>query len=551
MTALHTPDSDSDYGYDFTPEEELQLIQLAAEASASVSADAQSRAFRRDTSVTVAIDSIPETEDIVGDDSALRARHAAAHVLESHATAVAHGRQPGQDTTAAPQSGVPSPVSLNADVSYPDLSRALSNLGDDAAALAQTTSDSDSDALQDDRSPLQRFRSFPRNPLTVSDLTSGAWCELQYWYTLTRLPGGRRTRTAAMKGGSEAHQKLQDEVHTTVEIDVMSKEDGFALRLWNLIQGLRTLRETGLTRELEVWGVVDGNLVNGVIDGVSYENPNPEFEEELSSQESQQGLTQSALTDYFPPKKRSHGGPPRQKIYLTDVKTRGSLAPVSKTLLRPAKIQLLLYHRFLSEMAAGELDFFRVFRRYGLDADDQFSDGFLAQIGDVHEEVFYDAPSSPAELDNGSSAAKVGESARDSDLSGPGAPQFLVGDDLVKYQTLRELLPLVRREIKLAFPEGKDSLGHMLRVQYVHREDGRELDVHDFPVSKQALEAYLKRYMGWWRGERKARGVDIEEAFKCRTCEFASDCSWRQSLDEDRLQKVQRRMSAARQASRA
>lgn len=354
-----------------------------------------------------------------------------------------------------------------------------------------------------------------------------------------------------MKGGSRVHQKLEDEVHTTVKIDVMSKEDGFALRLWNLIQGLRTLRETGLTRELEVWGVVDGNLVNGVIDGVSYENPNPEFEEELSSQESQQDLKQSALTDYFPPKNRSHGGSPRPKIYLTDVKTRGSLAPVSKALLRPAKIQLLLYHRFLSDMAAGKLDFFRVFRRYGLDADDQFSDAFLAQIGDLHEEVFYDAPSSPAEMENGSSNARVGESTRDSNLSEPGAPQFLVGDDLVKYQTLRELLPLVRKEIKLTFPEGNDSLGHMLRVQYVHREDGRELDVHDFPVSKQALEAYLKRYMGWWHGERKAKGVDIEEAFKCRTCEFASDCSWRQSMDEDRLQKVQARMSAVRQASRA
>ncbi|KND90006.1 Exonuclease V [Tolypocladium ophioglossoides CBS 100239] len=550
MAASETLDSDSDYGYDFTPEEELQLIQLAAEASAGLAQASQSRSFRRETSVAVAISSIPEqTDDLVGDNSALGARHAVAHGLEGYETAVAHERRPGQNTTAVPPFGMPSPVSLHADVTYPDLSRALSSLGDDTLAPTQTTSDADSDAAQDDRSPLQRFRSFPRKPLTVSDLTSGAWCELQYWYTLTRLPGGRRTRTAAMKGGSNVHQKLEDEVHTTVEIDVMSKEDGFALRLWNLIQGLRTLREMGLTRELEVWGMVDGNLVNGVIDGVSYENPNPEFEEELSSQESQQDSKQSALTDYFPPKKRSHGWPPRPKIYLTDVKTRGSLAPVSKALLRPAKIQLLLYHKFLSDMAAGKLDFVRVFRRYGLDADDQFSDGFLAQIGDLHEEVFYDAPSSPAEMPNGPSNAKVGESTRDSNLSDLGVPQFLVGDELVKYQTLRELLPLVRREIKLTFPEGKDSLGHMLRVQYVHREDGRELDVHDFPVSRQALEAYLKRYMGWWRGERQAKGVDIEEAFKCRTCEFASDCSWRQSMDEDRLQKVQRRMSAARQAS--
>ena len=431
------------------------------------------------------------------------------------------------------------------------VSRALSNIDQEAPAPAERTADADSDTVQDDRSPLQRFRTFPRKTLSVSDLTSGAWCELQYWYTLTRLPGGRRTRTAAMKEGSKVHQKLEDEVHTTVKIDVLSREDGFALRLWNLIQGLRTLRDSGLTRELEVWGMVDGNLVNGIIDGVSYENPNPEFEEELSSQEAQPDLKQSALTDYFPPKKRRHDGPPLPKVYLTDVKTRGSLAPVSKTLLRPAKIQLLLYHKFLSGMAAGELDFFRIFRRYGLDADDQFSDGFLAQIGDLHEEMFFDAPSSPTEMENGPTMATLGESTRDRNLPDPGVPQPLARDDLVKYQTLRQLVPLVRNEIKLAFPEGEDSLGHMLRVQYVHREDGRELDVHDFPVSKQALEAYLKRYMGWWRGERQAKGVDIEEAFKCRTCEFVSDCTWRQSMDEERLQRVQKRMSAARQASRS
>lgn len=108
------------------------------------------------------------------------------------------------------------------------MSRALSELHD-GEAPAQASTDVDSDVIEDERSPLQRFRSYPRKPLTVSDLTSGAWCELQYWYTLTRLPGGRRTRTAAMRQGSKVHQKLEDEVHTTVPIEIASKEDAFAL----------------------------------------------------------------------------------------------------------------------------------------------------------------------------------------------------------------------------------------------------------------------------------------------------------------------------------
>ena len=340
-----------------------------------------------------------------------------------------------------------------------------------------------------------------------------------------------------MKKGSKIHKKLEDEVHTTVKIDIMTKEDAFGLRLWNLVQGLRTLRDTGLTRELEVWGMVDENLVNGVIDSVSYENPNPAFEAELSSQESETSKRQSSLTDYFPPKKGAahHSGP---KIYLADVKTRGSASPVSNAQIRPAKIQLLLYHHFLSEMAAGKLDFLKVFRRYGLDADDAFSDTFIAQVGSLHDEIFVDASETETEFTQENPCSSFRSSSS-------------VGPDLLQYRTLRELIPLVQQEIDLTFPYGEHSMGHMLRVQYVHRDDGREIDLHDFPVSKQALETYLSNYMEWWKGRREAKGVDIEEAFKCRTCEFVEDCSWRQSMNEEMLQRARnsQKKRATRRAS--
>ena len=344
-----------------------------------------------------------------------------------------------------------------------------------------------------------------------------------------------------MRQGSKVHKKLEDEVHTTVKIEVMSKEDGFGLRLWNLIQGLRTLRDTGLTRELEVWGMVDGNLVNGVIDGVSYENPNPEFEQELSSQESQVDPQQSKLLDYFPSKSKGKTTQPRPKVYLTDVKTRGSITRVSNALLRPAKIQLLLYHKFLSDMAAGRLDYFKVLRRYGLDPDDPFSDAFVAQIGSWHDEIFLDASSSAAPEPSSYGDEQSSQAEPQSSATDQSAPP---GPDLLKYNCLRELLALVKQEIELTFPEKEGSLGHMLRIQYIYRLDGRELDLHDFPVSKQVLEDYLAKYMPWWRGEREARGVDIEEAFKCQTCEFASDCSWRQDMDTELVRKVRQRKAS-------
>jgi exonuclease V len=379
--------------------------------------------------------------------------------------------------------------------------------------------------------------------MTVTDLTAGAWCELQYWYTLTRLPGGRRTKTAAMRQGSKVHQALEDEVHTTVKIEILTKEDGFGLKLWNLVQGLRTLRDTGLTRELEVWGTIDGTFVNGVIDSVSYDNPNPDFQEELSSQESQVDHEQSRLTDFFPPREDKSKRRKQVKAYIADVKTRGSVRPVTNVLLRPAKIQLLLYYRFLADMAAGRLDFFKLFRRYGLDADDTFSDAFIAQIGSLHDDIFVDASMSIDENPQSSGQALDG-GPNSSWSTEPESSQD--GPDLLRYKTLRELVPLVQQELELTFPEGEDSLGHILRVQYVHRNDGKQINVHDFPVSKQALENFLGDYMPWWKGEREAQGVSIEEAFKCRTCEFASDCTWRQEIDEEMVRKAQEKMHAKR-----
>ncbi|KAL6923625.1 hypothetical protein FSHL1_000874 [Fusarium sambucinum] len=538
-----TLDSDNEFGYDFSVEEEELLLQLASENNNNIAPQNNAR--------LAAIDAVPErTDHLLEQDATFTTGNASSHTLGPRETGRASDLYRGQAfNQRETSSGLPTPPAASSsieDVLYPDLRKALNNLnsmsprspGSESTVTAGRTSETTQDASYDDgRSPLQRFRSYPKRPLTVTDLTSGAWCELQYWYTLTRLPGGRRTRTAAMKQGSKIHKKLEDEVHTTVKIDIMTKEDAFGLKLWNLVQGLRTLRDTGLTRELEVWGIVDENLVNGVIDSVSYENPNPEFEAELSSQEPKKDKQKYSLADYFPPKNAdaNHSG---HKIYLADVKTRGSSSAVSPAQIRPAKIQLLLYHRFLSDMAAGKLDFFKVFRRYGLNPDDAFSDTFIAQIGSLHDEIFVDA----SETETDFTQEYPSSSFQSSSSAGP---------DLLQYRTLRELVPLVRQEIDLTFPHGEHSMGHMLRVQYVHRSDGREIDLHDFPVSRKALEAYLANYMEWWKGKREAKGVNIEEAFKCGTCEFVSDCSWRQSMDDEMLQKArtQQKKRATRRAS--
>ncbi|TEA10037.1 putative exonuclease V [Colletotrichum sidae] len=522
MAASLLPGSDDDYGYDLSLEDETLLAQLITDDPNPTTASSREPAT---VASDLGIDTVTEEEirldDVPNDTTSFTPSGSAKAPLRSPR------RRPNTKAGTSPPSSPGHHV-----VAYPDLSKALSNRDGRSSSPKQPTPPP-LDSGDGTRSPLVRFRSFPKRPFAVTDLTAGAWCELQYFYTLTRLPYGRRTRTAAMKQGTKVHQDLEDEVHTTVRVEIASKEDGFGLRIWNLIQGLRTLRETGMTRELEVWGLADGNVVNGVIDGLSYDNPDPEFEEQLS-----QGLgdsSQASITDYFPSKSSARGKIPQ--IYLTDVKTRGSRkAPNSPALLRPAKVQLFLYQRFLSEMAADKLDYLRIFRRYGLDPDQQFSDSFIAQIGSLHDELFFDVESS-------ADGDYVPPSSAAPETDGELSRAQTTAPDLVKYGTLRELLPLLVSELKQTFPHGADSVGRLLAVEYRYREDGSLIDSQVFPMDDRALDLYLGSTMEWWRADREPRGVQIEEAYKCRMCEFADSCTWRSAMDADRLQSVRQRMA--------
>ncbi|KAK5624841.1 hypothetical protein RRF57_000557 [Xylaria bambusicola] len=345
------------------------------------------------------------------------------------------------------------------------VSRALSNLEPENQSAHQGPPATEEES--DTRTPLQRFRTAPKRPFTVSDFAAGAWCELQHWYTLTRLPGGKKTVTVAMKGGSRVHQTLEDEIHSAVQISIASKEEAFALRLWNIIQGLRTLRDTGITREIEVWGTIEGEILNGVIDQLSHKSPNASFEKELNSPASSHPIQQSSIVDYM--------GSGRKTVYLTDVKTRGSDRLPTGKAVRPAKVQLYLYHRLLSDMAADKLDYSVILERYGLNGEARFSDGFMAQIGSLHDEVFYDAES------------EVGET-----------PIERFSPDLIAYRSISQIIPLLKAELEETFPLGPASISNLLSVEYRHRSDGRLLGNNAFAIDEEGTDDYMKWSLQWW-----------------------------------------------------
>ncbi|KAI0017210.1 exonuclease V [Xylariomycetidae sp. FL0641] len=539
-SSTHPSPDESDYGSDFSAGEEGIVSQLLQELNSASQPAEPARpsdpfpSIEEDLNAAVAagLFTSSSSEDQDQDD------HASLSAVDTEL-----GRSNATSRKLHNPARVFAPTSH--EVQYPDLSRALSSL-EPKQPLAPDSKlrvpSKDVVPSKDARSPIERFRSFPKKPLTVTDLSSGAWCELQYWYTLTLLPGGKKTRTAAMKGGSRVHQTLEDQVHTTVQVSIATKEEGFALRLWNVIQGLRSLRDTGITRELEVWGVVQNQIVNGIIDELSYDSPNADFEEELSLASSSQ---QTSITDYLTPEEKP------LKVYLTDVKTRGSEKLPSGVAIRPARVQLLLYHRLLGDMASKQVDYAAIMERYGLRPDVSFSDPFMAELGGLHDEVFFDADSSvKQEPSTSSSVPSEAASVTRSDL--PQQPTSLAG--MLRYRNLRQLIPLLESELEATFPQGASSLGDLLSVLYRHRGDGRILGNNSFPNNPEALDGYLKDNLEWWRGEREARGIrSIEETYKCHSCEFAEGCQWRKDKEADFLRKkrsAKRTITTSQQSSR-
>lgn len=48
-----------------------------------------------------------------------------------------------------------------------------------------------------------------------------------------------------------------------------------------------------------------------------------------------------------------------------------------------------------------------------------------------------------------------------------------------------------------------------------------------FEYNDDTSTGYLKESLAWWDGKRPTKGVEIEEAYKCRACDFEEGCTWR------------------------
>jgi exonuclease V len=337
-----------------------------------------------------------------------------------------------------------------------------------------------------------------------------------------------------MKQGTRVHKVLEEQVHQVVPVDIQTREDGWGLRIWNIIQGLRTLRATGMTRELEIWGIVDGQVVNGVIDEVSYTCPDPELEEVLEmSRSTPTPSNQKTISEMFASQTGNESAWPStsrstRKIYLTDVKTRAARSLPKGPALRPMEMQLMLYHRLLSELATNSVKADVIFSRYNLDARVPFSDSFIAEVSALDAGFIVD------EVD-----------------SEPALRAFTAeASELSQHNSLTQLWSLMITEFQHTIPS-VNAMGMVLQAEFRSQNDGTIIGKKSFAYDDQVHRAYVEDEMKWWKGEREAKGVEIEEAYKCGICEFAEGCEWRAKKLEESMDKFrERKASAGRRGNR-
>ncbi|KAI9077064.1 hypothetical protein K1719_040886 [Acacia pycnantha] len=110
---------------------------------------------------------------------------------------------------------------------------------------------------------LHRFRK--KRGLTVTDITSTEWCQKQMEFTLLY---GAQKATGAMKAGIARHNKLEEEVIKRVAVKIESREDFWALKFINFINGVNQLQFEGVTRELPIIGFAEGVWMVGAIDEI-------------------------------------------------------------------------------------------------------------------------------------------------------------------------------------------------------------------------------------------------------------------------------------------
>ncbi|KAL6034432.1 hypothetical protein STEG23_017426 [Scotinomys teguina] len=90
-------------------------------------------------------------------------------------------------------------------------------------------------------------------------------------------------------------------------------------------------------------------------------------------------------------------------------------------------------------------------------------------------------------------------------------------------KSLGDLMELVFLSLTLSDLPAIDTL----RLEYVHQKTATVLGTEIVTFEEKEVKDRVQHYVAYWTGHRGPQGVDVEEAWKCRTCDYVDICEWR------------------------
>ena len=245
-------------------------------------------------------------------------------------------------------------------------------------------------------------------------------------------------------------------------------EDRWAVTLLDTYNQLSTVATGSLEREIHIFGDIfnQGILLKGIIDQVQYSKEIGE-------------------------------------LIILDFKTRRTNTMPSEAQKRGHALQLMLYKCMLDSLTCGITKMNLLAEHLNLNFKRELTEGALEHISRYGMQTLFTQSKTTDKVDGNSSTAEgVG-----------GGLRVTLGELAEK---ISELI------VGLNLP-----LVSSLMVQYVYQQTCKEIGMEVIEYDEAWARKAYENSLDFWLGKREPQGVDLEDLWKCDSCQFKDVCVWR------------------------
>ena len=173
--------------------------------------------------------------------------------------------------------------------------------------------------------------------------------------------------------------------------------------------------------------------------------------------------------------------PDTYTIDLQELKTRKHKSPPSRSQQSQHRLQVMLYKKLFDDLVKGQVTKETVAKHLRLNLNKEFGEDILKQVD----------------------------------------------GKMLACRNLSSLMDVLFQKMQCM------TCVSQIGMEYVHQDSRETICHHSVTYSDSELECLVKEFYGFWRGGREVKGVDIEDAWKCQMCDFASICDWRQKKADE------------------